>query len=83
MARKDPVTNGDPYYQTIGRGHFPFSCTSMGCQDCFFFLLLLDGATQLVRAQSPDQGLNPGRQEWKCGVLTTGQLGNFQKNFLK
>ena len=56
------MTNGDPYYQTIGRGHFPFFCTSMGCQDWFFFPLLLDGATQLVRAQSPDQGPNLGRQ---------------------
>lgn len=56
------MTNGDPYYQTIERDHFPFFCTSMGCQDWFFFPLLLDGATQLVRAQSPDQGPNLGRQ---------------------
>ena len=30
----------------------------------------------LARSQFPDQGLNPGPQEWKHKILTTGPPGN-------
>ena len=33
-------------------------------------------ATQLVGFYFPTQGLNPGPQQWECGVLTTGPPGN-------
>ena len=33
-------------------------------------------ATWLIGFQFPNQELNPGAQQWKCGILTTGPPGN-------
>ena len=33
-------------------------------------------ATWLTGSQFPNQELNPGAQQWKCGILTTGPPGN-------
>ena len=33
-------------------------------------------ATWLTGSRFPNQGLNPGAQQWKCGILTTGPPGN-------
>ena len=49
----------------------------------FYFILFFGHATWLVGSSFPDQGLNPGLQQWKLGVLTTGLPGNSQSQFFK
>ena len=41
----------------------------------FFFFFFGEHATRLVGSQSPNQGSNPGPQQWKHRVLTTGPPG--------
>ena len=42
-------------------------------QSAFSFLAVLDGLQDLVS----QPGIEPGPRGWKCGVLTTGPLGEF------
>ena len=42
---------------------------------CHFFFVFLRGLCHVVKI--PKWGWNPGHHQWKRGVLTTGQPGNF------
>ena len=53
------------------------SCTGQGS---LFFLLPV--TAKFIRSSFPNQGLNPGPQQWKFKVLTAGPPGNSQLLFI-
>ena len=60
----------------------PFTFRSLICFELIFIFIFWPNHVASRILAAPDQGPNPGPLQWKCRVLITGPLGNFELIFI-